>query len=116
MPLKVNYLDDEEALCEIFVDSFASKDIEVTTFTDPVKAIASCLNNPPDMIFVDYRLPGTTGDEVVKSIAASVPKYLITGDINVKTEHKFIAVFSKPYKPEDIQRVLDGFLKIKSAA
>ena len=116
MPLEAYYLDDEEALCENFVDYFSSKDVEVTTFTDPLKTIAHSLNHPPDLIFVDYRLPGTTGDEVAKSLDASVPKYLITGDINVKTEHKFLEVFSKPYKPEDIQQVLDDFLKIKSAA
>ena len=116
MRLKIVYIDDEEALCEIFVDYFSNKDVEVITFTDPVKAIASCLSHPPDMIFVDYRLSGTTGDEVAKSIAASIPKYLITGDINVKTEYKFSAAFNKPYKTDDIQRVLDGFLKIKSAA
>ena len=69
----------------MFADYFSSEDVAVTTFTDPAKVVANCHSNPPDMIFVDYRLPGTTGDEVVKSIAASIPKYLITGAINVKT-------------------------------
>ena len=73
MPLKVYYLDDEKDLCEMFVDYFSNKDVEVTTFTDPLKAIAHSLNHPPDLIFVDYRLPGTTGDEVAKSLGASVP-------------------------------------------
>lgn len=113
MPLKVYYLDDEEALCEIFVDYFASNAVNVTTFIDPKVAIDAIKKSPPDLLFVDYRLPDTTGDEVAKSIAADIPKYLITGDISIKTEYQFNAVFNKPYKPEDIQLVLDGFLKIK---
>lgn len=114
MPLKVYYLDDEEALCENFEDYFASNDVEVTTFTDPAKAIVLTQTNPPDLFFIDFRLPSTTGDEVAKSMAADIPKYLITGDVNAKTKYKFKAVFNKPYRPEDIQQVLDGFLKIKS--
>ena len=113
MPIKVYYLDDEEALCEIFADYFASNQVEITTFTDLTKAIALTQTNPPDLFFIDYRLPGTTGDEVAKSMAADIPKYLITGDIIVKTEYQFKAVFNKPYKPEDIQQVLDGFLRKK---
>ena len=116
MPLKVYYLDDEEALCENFVDIFASEAVEVTTFIDPAKAIALTLTNPPDLFFIDFRLPNTTGDVVAKSVAADIPKFLITGDINVSSGYKFKAVFNKPYKPEDIQQVLDGFLKIKLAS
>ena len=116
MPLKVYYLDDEEALCEIFVDYFASDSVEITTFTDPAKAIAVTQTNPPDLFFIDFRLPSTTGDEVAKSLPADIPKYLITGDIGVKTKYKFKALFNKPYKPEEIQKVLDAFLKIKIAA
>ncbi len=116
MQLNIYYLDDEEALCEIFVDYFASKEVNVTTFIDPKVAIDAIKKSPPDILFIDYRLPSTTGDELAKRMAADIPKYLITGDIGVKTEYKFKAVFNKPYKPEDIQQILDGFLKIKLAA
>jgi hypothetical protein len=54
MPLKIYYLDDEEALYEIFEDYFSSEAVEVTT-----------------------------GDEVAKVMAASIPKYLITGGIRI---------------------------------
>lgn len=116
MPLKIYYLDDEEALCENFVDYFSSEAVEVTIFTDPAKAIAHSHKNPPDVLFIDFRLPNTNGDEVAKSMVSDIPKYLITGDIGVKTEYKFKAVLNKPYKPEDIQKVLDTFLRVKVAA
>jgi DNA-binding response OmpR family regulator len=113
MPLKIYYIDDELALCENFTDFFSSKDVEVITFTDPVLAIAASKDNPPDILFVDYRLPNSTGDQVAKTININIPKYLVTGDINVKTQFKFDAIFSKPYKPEEIQAVIDRFAKVK---
>ena len=45
MPFKVYYLDHEEALCENFLDYFANKNVEVTTFTDPAKVIAHSQNS-----------------------------------------------------------------------
>lgn len=115
MPLNVYYLDDEEGLCEIFVDYFSSKDVVVTAFTDPAKIIELSTTSPPDLLFVDYRLPGVTGDQVAKAMAASIPKYLVTGEISVNTEYKFKGVFSKPYNIEQIQNVLDNFSKLSSS-
>lgn len=110
MSLKVYYIDDEADLCENFADYFATKEIEVTTFTDPSQALDRAKINPPDIVFIDYRMPGTTGDEMAKLIAADIPKYLITGDIYVKTEYQFNGCFNKPYILEDIQQVLNGLL------
>ena len=116
MPLKVYYIDDEVGLCQNFEDYFATNHIEITTFTEPEKAIAVSKTNPPDVFFVDFRLPNITGDKVAASLPGGIPKYLITGDINVKSEFKFNAMFFKPYQPEDIQLVLDGLLKIRLTA
>ncbi len=116
MSLKVYYLDDEKDLGDNFVDYFSSSEIEVTAFTDSSMALAAAKISPPDVLFIDYRLAGATGDEVAMTMAATIPKYLVTGDISISTEYKFKAVFNKPYKPEDIQKVLDAFLKSKSDA
>ncbi|MCX6125725.1 MAG: response regulator [Proteobacteria bacterium] len=116
MPLKVYYLDDESDLCENFLDSFTSEDVEVATFTDPIKAVAHSQTNPPDLFFIDYRLPGTTGDQVARSLDGNIPMYLITGDITVNTEHQFKAVFKKPYKRAVVQAVIDSFLKMRVSA
>lgn len=113
MPLKVFYLDDEEALCENFVDYFASKDVIVTTFVDSKTAIEAIKKDPPDLFFVDYRLPGTTGDEVAMAIDPKLPKFLISGDIAVKTEYKFDQVFSKPYEASAITEIIANFIATK---
>lgn len=109
MPLNIYYLDDEEALCENFVDHFASREVRITTFVDPEVAIEAIKRNPPHLLFIDHRLPGTTGDQVAQLLDPMLPKFLITGDISIKTEYPFLKVFIKPYAEKDIAEVIDSF-------
>jgi FixJ family two-component response regulator len=113
MVLKVYYLDDEPILCSLFIEEFESAEIEVTTFVEYQKLIDASYSNPPDVIFLDYRLPGINGDQVALKMASEIPKYLITGDLHVKTTYKFVATFQKPYDEEDLHQVLQMMLKNK---
>ena len=105
--LKVLFLDDEPALCIAFEALFSSETVEVTTFTDAAQAINAALINPPDIIFLDYRLPGTNGFDVARAMAKDIPKYLITAEISVPPNPDFLAIF---YKPIDIATV-EGILQ-----
>jgi len=109
MRLKVFYLDDEEDLCENFSDYFASDKVAVTTFTDPDAAIEAVTKQVPDLFFVDYRLPGITGDEVAKLLPSDIPKFLLTGDISLNSTYKFIRVINKPYNSEEILKIIEEY-------
>lgn len=111
MPLKVYYLDDEPALLEIFVDTFASPAVEITTFTDPTAAIACVQIDPPDLIFLDFRLAGTTGVEVAQQLNPVIPKVLITGDIHVEQQSLFQKVFEKPINVNVVQDYINTLLQ-----
>ena len=110
MPLKVMYLDDEPDLCDIFSDEFSTDEIIIVTFTDANNAIEASKRSPPDVIFVDYRLPGTSGDLVALEMPAAIPKYLMTGEVTVATKYKFNCVFGKPYDREGIREILISLL------
>lgn len=110
MPIDVYYLDDEEMLCELFCDYFESAQIKITTFVDPQKAIKACKSRPPNLMFIDYRLPGTTGDQVATNIDVSIPKFLVTGDLTCKPSYEFLKIISKPYKFDEIQELINEFL------
>ncbi len=116
MSLKVYYLDDEEGLCENFSDAFSTEKFCVITFTDPAKAVEAAKLNPPDLFFLDYRLPGTTGDQIAQALDPKIPKFLITGDIFIETNYKFMKVFAKPYSDEEILKVLHEYGSILKAA
>lgn len=114
MKLKVFYLDDEKVLCDLFSEEFSSNEIQITTFTEAQKILDEVKLNLPDVIFLDYRLPGINGDQVALKMKNDIPKYLISGDLQVKTTYPFVGIFQKPYFEDDLQKVLQDLLeKIK---
>ena len=107
MTFKVFYIDDEEMLCENFEDQFATDEVEVYTFTDPEESLKQVNAIKPDLLFIDYRFPGTTGDEVAMRMPPAIPKALITGDIGLSPKYAFISMLQKPTTAEQVQQVLD---------
>lgn len=114
--MRVVYLDDEPALVELFQDAFSSENIAVDVYTDPATAISAIKSNPPDLVFLDYRLPGTTGDIVADKIGRALPKVLITGDLTVTPKSNFIKIFYKPYMPSEMRKFLEEFMKTRVAS
>ncbi|MDH4469268.1 MAG: response regulator [Bacteriovoracaceae bacterium] len=116
MALAIMFLDDEAEICEIYKDFLASPDIEVFTFSDPKEAIIFAGQRTLDLIFLDYRMPGTNGDKVAQSLSNPCPIFLVTGDINLETEYKFEQILSKPVDLDDLQILIEGYLKNKKSA
>lgn len=111
MSLRIVYIDDEEELCIIFRQIFTRKGFEVEVFSNPLKGMEYIISNPPDVIFFDYRLPGKTGDELALELSNSIPKYLITGELNIQTKYPFERIFPKPFNPEEILAAINRHLK-----
>jgi DNA-binding NtrC family response regulator len=109
MAFTVFYLDDEEALCEIFSDFFSSDEVQIETFSDINSLLKATLLCPPDLYFIDYRLPEQNGDEVAKALPPSIPKVLVTGEIRANYTYDFIAVLSKPYDYKLVQKIIDRY-------
>ncbi len=106
MPLKVCYIDDEVDLLELFVDLYSTPNRSITTFHDWEKAIDYLKSNKQDIIFIDYRLQRITGDKLAEKLDIETPKVLITGDMEVRTVYPFFAFFPKPFREEEIERIL----------
>lgn len=110
MQLSIVYLDDEIDLCEMFKDIFSSDTIQIKTFIDPEAAIAEIERELPDLVFLDYRLPSTNGESVARRLDPSIPKVLVTGDLEVNPSNLFLKVFGKPYDSKEVQNFIDGIL------
>ncbi len=113
---EVFYLDDEPDLLELFADSFGDSECTITTFTQPGPLMDAIEFSPPDLLVLDYRLPGTTGDAVALSVNPDIPKVLITGDLYLEPQAKFIAIIRKPYKAFEVRTILDDARKKKQDA
>ncbi len=110
MTLDIVYLDDEVDLLELFSELFSSEKVKVHTFSSPQEAIDYSTAHPPDLIFLDYRLPGTNGDEISKKLDSHLPKVLLTGDINNEFQVDYFSILQKPYSAEDVQKILRQFV------
>lgn len=107
MPLKVYYLDDEPDICDVFKENFSTSDISISTFTSPKEALDAIHQAPPDLIFLDYRLPNITGDRLAESIKISVPIVLLTGDLGIESSFNFDKIYSKqPFPWDEIESYL----------
>lgn len=115
MKLKIIYVDDEQDLCDIFEELNQSDQLNIRTFVDPLIAIADALKVPPDLVFLDYRLPGMTGDQVALAMKVDAPIYLISGDLNVKTNFNFSRIIGKPVDNSDIQKIISDLLEFKKS-
>jgi DNA-binding NtrC family response regulator len=110
MTINIFYLDDEESLCDIFTEILSSEQIKITTFTNENKAIAACQQTPPDLFFIDYRLPSMTGSDVAFAVDPSIEKILVTGDLSVNCKYHFKRIISKPYKFDFMANLIDEYI------
>jgi DNA-binding response OmpR family regulator len=61
---RILVIDDEAALGENIARMLRLPDTAVSIFVDPAKGLAECLANPPDLVLLDVRMPGMSGEEV----------------------------------------------------
>ena len=113
MPLEIVYLDDEIGLCETFTDNLSSKEVAIKTFVSPDEAVKYIAANPPDLIFLDYRLPNTSGFEVALRIKGQMPMALISGHLSLKLQPPFVKIFPKPFDFAEMEAFIQSYVDLK---
>ena len=113
MGLVVYYLDDEIDLLDVFSEIYSSDEIQITTFSHPDTAIQAIRSSPPDLLLLDNRLPGTTGDLIAQKLDTKIPKALISGDLTLEPKANFAKVFSKPFNSKEMTEFLNFYVKNK---
>ncbi len=116
MQFKIVYLDDEEALCQIFEDNFDWPELSVKTFVDAEAAIQEIAEHSADLMFIDYRLKGTTADQVSKRLPANLPLVLLTGELNPMPETQFLRIFNKPFRLKELEQFLNDAIREKASS
>ena len=111
MPLKIYYVDDEPELCELFEDLFSDTGITITSFTDSQIALEKITLEPPDLLFMDFRMPGLNGVELAKKSSPEIKKFLISGENNLKSDYPFEKILSKPLDTVLIREIIKTYLK-----
>lgn len=103
-------IDDEEDLLELMEDSFDLENFKVLTATNGSMAIEILKKNEVDVIISDENMPGVSGYDILRHLAAKVKKppmfYFSTGDIDaneVKMKQDGASgLFMKPFDTDDV--------------
>lgn len=66
--MKILIVDDEIEICNIFSDFFTPKGYEVTKATSGKEALEKIRAQRPDLVFLDIKMSGMDGIEVLKQI------------------------------------------------
>jgi diguanylate cyclase (GGDEF)-like protein len=78
-------VDDDPSIHQLVAVLLGSQNVEVMSATDGAKALEIARRQPPDLILLDFELPGANGLEVFKRLRAepgmaSTPVVFITGN------------------------------------
>jgi len=115
--LKVYYLDDEIDLLDTFIEVFSGPDVEIKIFSIPAELHEAVKLDPPDLVFLDFRMPGITGDLVAKDLPKDIWKILLTGDLALQPKAAFERVIKKPLHPNEITSIfIEALERIKAKA
>lgn len=117
---RIVVIDDEAALGENIERMLRAPGVAVSVYVDPVKGLADCLSNPPDLALLDMRMPGMSGEEVFKQLHDAYPKLPIVFLTAFGTvESAVIAMrngafdyLQKPFKRDDLMLVVKRALSL----
>lgn len=70
-------------------------DCEPVCFTDPVQALDWCLANEPDLVVVDYMMPGMSGTELTAAFRKrfpDIPVLMVTANHETELRHEALQI------------------------
>ena len=118
MKPRILVVDDEEPIRKTMRMTLEYEGFEVTEAPSGVEAIQAVEQDPPDLIFLDIKMPGIDGLEVLEQLkekSPSIQVIIISGHGNVETavQATKLGAFDFIEKPLETERVL---LAVRNAA
>jgi putative two-component system response regulator len=110
--MQIVIIDDAEInlkLLRLFVSQLGDGHTSLT-FSDPHEGLAHCLKEEPDLIILDYMMPGMDGLELMRRLRAapgraSVPILMITANDELEVRYKALQSGANDFLSKPIDRV-----------
>jgi len=116
-------VDDTPANLNFMHKMLQSKDYHVLTFPDGEKALNAAAKNPPDLVFLDIKMPGMDGFEVCNRLKADaalkdIPVIFISALAETKHKVKAFAAggvdyVTKPFQFEEVNARMETHLRLR---
>jgi putative two-component system response regulator len=114
-PSRILVVDDQEAnalLLQAILERAGYRSVE--TLNDPLAVVRRCGDDPPDLLLLDWHMPGRNGPEILEDIAFLtdepnwMPVLVLTADIAPDTKRRALALGARDFltKPIDVPEVL----------
>ncbi len=112
-------IDDEALMGENIQRMLRPLGTSVETFQDPVKGLQAALANPPDLVLLDMRMPGMSGEEVFSRLHETHPELRVVfltafGSVEgavLAMRNGAFDYLQKPFKREDLLLVVKRALE-----
>lgn len=123
--LKVLIIDDDEGTCFTLIQMLAQFGVQATKECIPELGYKRILDETPDLVFIDYQMPGLLGDELAhkaKSKLSNNATFLVcitaqsSPEILSKLASVFSEIYAKPFNPARLQTILERVVRSKSIA
>ena len=98
-------------------------DLEIETFLDPAEALVRCEESMPDLVLVDYMMPGMDGHEMLRRLRAQpdaqdVPIIMVTAASERAIRQKALELgatdfIAKPIEPNEVKARLTNLLALR---
>jgi YesN/AraC family two-component response regulator len=125
MIVKIMVVDDSDLIITILTKVIQNNnpniELEFIKAHDGMEAVEKYVQEKPDFVFMDIKMPKMDGITAIKKIKDLYPNAkiavvtsLIRDDYyNLAKEAGAVEFLTKPFKNEDIQNILDKFVKLK---
>ncbi len=115
MRFKILVIDDQTELRRLFARVLTEMGHEVSTATGGLQGLAKIRKNPPDILFLDIRMPHMDGLECLRRIRKIKRKFVVVvmtgyGDIRSAQEAMRLGAdeyISKPFDLDDLKGLVN---------
>lgn len=111
-------IDDESSIRWIIKVAFEQEDIRIIEASSGEEGVLTALQILPDLIIMDYKLPGINGWEATKKIKSNLPNTIIVGHTGYANnenrkqgfESGCTEILNKPVDLEEWEEVISKYL------